>query len=576
MGGKSDDPNKAAMAKQEEQMNRLDRIDLPDLEKLALDSPELVGLLQSETIEDSAMEDINVDPRLKGMQMDALQALQERSETGLTEEDKYAMEELLGQSAAQEMSQRAGIEQSMAEQGMDDSGQALLMKMQANQSAGNRGRQQAMQMAQQARQGRETALANMANSAGQMRGQDFAQSSQIASAKDRIAAANAQNRQNVNAQNLSARQQIANQRSQMANQNQMYNKNLPQQQFQNELSKAGAQGGVANSMSSIAGSAQQGPSALQAGASGAATGAAVGGPWGAAIGGGIGVLSTMEDGGIAGQPQKPQPDYAGDATKQHETFKKKYMKRIHNEILGEPERAKKEVTGKIHAEDGAVMSPYIDYNKLAQGAKDLDEGKTPEGAVKMGIDNDMMSEEVMTNTDAKEVLAQDEGMSIDGDKLAAGLKGLSSMMGDGDQPRRPMNINPVTVQAPENVLGQGMDQVQQFANPFKAENGGTYYAEDGSLMFTSDGEGDIVDGDSFERDRVDARLNSGEAVLNVAQQQRLMDLLKGKISMDELGDEAIVEGVPSEYQEDLTEEIDQPQDEKMMALMEMMKKLENM
>ena len=88
------------------------------------------------------------------------------------------------------------------------------------------------------------------------------------------------------------------------------------------------------------------------------------------------------------------------------------------------------------------------------------------------------------------------------------------------------------------------------------QNGGTYQMADGDLTFVSDSTGDVVGGDSFERDRVDARLNSGEAVLNVAQQQRLMDLLRGKISLDELGDDDIVEGVPSEYQDDLTDMLD--------------------
>lgn len=561
MGGNSKDPNKAAMKIQREQQNRLSQIDLPELERLALESPELVGLLEAEMLDDSALEDINVDPRLKGMQMQALQSLQERSETGLTQEDKYAMEELLGQSAAQEMSQRAAIEQSMAERGMDDSGQALLLKMQANQTAGNRGRQQAMDLAQQARQGRESALANMANAAGQIRGQDFAQQSQIASAKDRIAEANTRNRQGTNAQNLAARQQIANQRTQINNQNQTYNKNLSQQQFSNELAKAGAQGGVANTMSSIAASTPQGPSTLQTLGTigGGIAGGFAGGPGGivagAQAGGALGGAFGAEDGGIARQSEKPQHDYAGDATKQHETFKKKYMKRIHNEILGEPERAKKEVTGVIHAEDSALAY-------------------TPEQirSAQMEYDSQMLKEKQAMRSAQGE---HDKKSTLDRKQLVSGLEDIGKLLGQKKKSAPEIRTNPVTVQAPENMLGRGMDQVQQFGNPFQAEDGGTYYAEDGSLMFTSEGEGDIVEGDSFERDRVDARLNSGEAVLNVAQQQRLMDLLKGKISMDELGDEDIVEGVPSDYQEELTEEIDNPQDEKMMALMGMMKKLEN-
>jgi len=96
-----------------------------------------------------------------------------------------------------------------------------------------------------------------------------------------------------------------------------------------------------------------------------------------------------------------------------------------------------------------------------------------------------------------------------------------------------------------------MDMIRSMEEVPAMQDGGTYQAQDGSLLFTSDGSGDIVEGDSYERDRVDARLNSGEMVLNAAQQQRLMDMLRGEISLDELGDDDIVEGVPREYQEDI-------------------------
>lgn len=53
-------------------------------------------------------------------------------------------------------------------------------------------------------------------------------------------------------------------------------------------------------------------------------------------------------------------------------------------------------------------------------------------------------------------------------------------------------------------------------------------------------EGVIVPGDNFEGDRVDAKINSGEMVLNLEQQQKLMELLKGYRSLQGLGDEDII------------------------------------
>jgi hypothetical protein len=54
---------------------------------------------------------------------------------------------------------------------------------------------------------------------------------------------------------------------------------------------------------------------------------------------------------------------------------------------------------------------------------------------------------------------------------------------------------------------------------------------------------EIIPGDDFAGDRVDAKINSGEMVINVEQQQRLMDLLKGLRDVQSLGDEDIVEPV---------------------------------
>jgi len=91
----------------------------------------------------------------------------------------------------------------------------------------------------------------------------------------------------------------------------------------------------------------------------------------------------------------------------------------------------------------------------------------------------------------------------------------------------------------------------------KLQNGGLAYrdggcttrAEDGSLMYESDG--DVVGGDSYAGDRVDAKLNSGEIVLNAPQQQRLMDILRGQEDLTALGEEDIIEGVPESYRNKL-------------------------
>ena len=250
----------AGLSKQ--QIARLDAIDLPDIEKqkILLENPELVGLLEAEQIGPSALEEISLDPTLRANQLKALQSLAQQADEGLTAEDKFAMEQLLGDVAAQERSQLAGIESEMARRGMESSGAAERAKREAIQGGANAAREKAMQMAAQAQQNKMGALQALGNQSGQMQSQDFARQAQVASARDTIAQANAANRQQVAGQNLAARQNIENQRANLSNQQQMYNKGLQQQQFQNQLQKAGAQNVASGNLANM----YQGQAAAQA------------------------------------------------------------------------------------------------------------------------------------------------------------------------------------------------------------------------------------------------------------------------------------------------------------------------
>jgi hypothetical protein len=248
-----------------EQVKMLQRIDLPEIEKMRimLESPELVGLLEAEQLQASALENIKTNPELAAMQMQALQSLKQRAEGGgLTPEDKMQMEQMVGQVAAQEKAQRSAIEQEMLRQGTADSGQSAVMKQMASQNAANQGRQQALQMGAQASQNRMAAAQNMASVASGMEQNQYQRGSDLANARDAIARANAANRQQVNQQNLAAQQAIANQRATIRNQQEMHNKGLYQQDFQNKLSKST---GVAQAMGNQANMhAQQGAAQAQA------------------------------------------------------------------------------------------------------------------------------------------------------------------------------------------------------------------------------------------------------------------------------------------------------------------------
>jgi hypothetical protein len=391
---------KKGMNLSKEQLKRMRAIKDPDLKEIIYQNPELVGLLEAEQLDPSAMEEIKLDAALKSRQMEALEGMRERSEQGITEMDKLQMEQMLGQAGAQEKAAREGIEAEMQRRGTADSGTSLIQKLQGAQGSGNQARQKAMQMAAQAQQAKMQALQGMGQMAGQMGQQDWQRQSQVASARDAIAKANAMNRQNVSAQNLAARQRHEDQRAATANKQAAEANRIAQQKFQNQMQKETGQMQAANQVASQYGQQSQAMAAADA---------ATMNTLGNLAGIGLEGYMAKEDGGLA-------------------------------------------------YEDGGVHN-------------------------------------------------------------------------------------------------------------------GTRYAENGEIMFDSEGEGAIVGGDSFERDRVDARLNSGEAVLNVAQQQRLMDLLRGEANVNDLGDEDIVEGVPREFQEELTEEIDNGKDNKIEGLKKLLQAL---
>lgn len=507
MSGGGKDPNKAAIKQQKRQMARLDAIDLPELEEYILQSPELVGLLGAEELGDTSFEKIQEDESLRQAQLDALRQMQEMGEVGLTPEERAQRAEMLRESAAQGQAAQKQILQSMAERGNLDSGASLIAQLQANAQQGMDARRQSEQMAADVAQRRRDAINRASGMAGQMSQQDLARQTNLASARDRISQFNAAQRAQTGRLNLAAQQNIENQQAAIANQQAQVQNQLNQQRFQNELSKATGQGQVASNMSQIAANAPQKPGMLQAGLAGAATGASIGSAVpgvgtgiGAAVGAGAGVLSSMfEDGGIAMQ----------------------------NGGLSSFEQA----FAKARREQGAG-------GEFEFGGKKYSTNYANETAPRKMTESEQDKE------------------SEKGKGIAKGLSALSNMLKPAE--RGSLELGQQAQLKADNIM-QPLGQVD-FQNPFMAEDGGLYddtkYAQDGTIMFDSDGEGSIVGGDSFERDRVDARLNSGEAVLNVAQQQRLMDLIRGKESADSLGDEDIVEGVPKDYQEDLKNKID--------------------
>lgn len=273
---------------------RLEAIGIPTIEaqRIALEAPELVGVLEAEVLQPSRFEEISMDPRLQAAQMAALEDITGIAEAGgLDATARLNLEQGLGRIA--------GAEQARLQQLREDptlgQGQKLALQAQAVQGAGQSGRDIALQAAAQAQQARMAALGQQANLASGMQQQQLGLAGQKASAADAIAQFNAQNRQNVDGRNLGERQRIAEAGTATRNQQDIYNKGLIQQQFQNQMAKAtgitGQQATLAGNLQQQAAAAQQAQQA-QTGAlltvAGTGVGAAFGGLPGAQLGATLG------------------------------------------------------------------------------------------------------------------------------------------------------------------------------------------------------------------------------------------------------------------------------------------------
>lgn len=306
---------KAATKLMRDNIARLEAIGIPTIEaqKIALESPELVGLLEAEALGPSRFEEISMDPRLQAAQMAALEDI-----TGIAEAG--GMDAVSRLNLEEGLARAAGAEQARLQQLREDptlgQGQRLALQAQAVQGTGQAARDVALQSAAQAQQARMAALGQQANLASGMQQQQLGLAGQKASAADAIAQFNTQQRMGVQAQNLAARQRIAEAGAATRNQQEMYNKALLQQQFQNQLAKVGGitgqQSQLASNLQQQAAAAQQAQQA-QTGAlfslAGTIGGAALGGPVGAAIGGKIAGAATTPNVDAAGGTTQYSQDY---------------------------------------------------------------------------------------------------------------------------------------------------------------------------------------------------------------------------------------------------------------------------
>lgn len=249
-------------------LNALNGVNAPNIDemKLALQNYALTGeynplVEQAINLSGTAMEDVNIDPRLKANQMDALNEISQKAKSGLTQEDLAAFELAQRNSQSESQAKQNQILQEMAQRGQGGQGAELTARLKANQDSTNNLMNAGLQQAVAQEQARMAALSEMANQSSNIRNQDYNEQADLAKAKDLIAQYNAQNSQSVNQRNvasqnnaqltnLQAKQALSNANTDLANEQQKYNKSLLQQDFNNRM-------GIATGQANAAGNASQ-------------------------------------------------------------------------------------------------------------------------------------------------------------------------------------------------------------------------------------------------------------------------------------------------------------------------------
>ena len=247
-----------AQSQMAEVLARLDKIDMPDYEKTRimrgeLAPGEIVELMESYDIPESEYASIVTDPRLAEAQTSALESMSEQGRTGLTLDDRLALEDIKQSAQGESEAQQAKILASMAQRGALDSGSQLAAQLSAGQGSANRMSREGMQQAAQAQEARMRAMQAAGQMAGSQRQQSFNEQAQAAQAGDAISRFNTQNKMNTQQYNLGLQQRKEDERAGFENQATLQNKQLdagiPQNEF--EFRKAGATAGAQNNLANM-------------------------------------------------------------------------------------------------------------------------------------------------------------------------------------------------------------------------------------------------------------------------------------------------------------------------------------
>ena len=242
-GIKDDESQARQRALMDETLAELEGIPLPYLKEISLENPNWLEDLVAAKQGDTEFNSIKSDPELREKQKASLAALDEISANGgfnLT--DQANLSKIQSQAGTADRGRRDAIRQNMASRGMGGSGMELLASLQSSQAATDRQAQQGLDVAAMGQQRALDAIMQSGQLAGNVRGQDFSEQAQKASAQDAINRFNTSNTNDVNRYNNQGAQGVENTRSVNQNTSTMYNAGLPQQRYDNAMGKTAMKG----------------------------------------------------------------------------------------------------------------------------------------------------------------------------------------------------------------------------------------------------------------------------------------------------------------------------------------------
>lgn len=540
-------------------VEELEKLEIPEIEKqkLMLEMPKLVGLLQNESLDSSAFDSLEIPQELRDNIMGAIESEKDYAEQGITDEDRARLDNIQRMTQADEQARQDSIMQSMAERGASGGGSELAQRLMSNQASADRAQQSSRELAAEASQNRRQATQNVANMSGQMADRDVNLGSQKASAADEIARFNAMNRQNVNQQNLAQQQSIADQQTGLRNQQQQYNKGLYQQQFQNELGKAS---GIANQLGNQATSLQN--TAAQQAQADQQKSAGMTGLLGTGLMAGATYLSggaTLSDERVKENIQEADTSKIQDMLNKLQGYEYDYKEEVggmdDNTGIMAQDLEQSELGSKLVEESpegvkmidnqklvSTLMASLADMNKRVN---ELEGGEFSEGGHKMSMAEDGSTpageEQTHSVDELDEVLAQLRGITGQdfregGAKLMPTVSGEVASSGNVEE-------SSFDKMGLLKALGKGLQNTPQVApaqmqrrkdidqNALMNMIGGKF--AEGGTNPTSYNEGG---------ERIDELVDAGEMEVNPDAQNELMEMLRGNLDSDEMSDSRIVEG----------------------------------